>query len=279
MSGGYFLAPALRQLQREVDALWPGRDRASDGWIGDASHQARPSDHNPDWSSGGIVRAYDIDEDLVAGLTAAGEAMPLVAQIIRDARVAYVIYEGRIWQNPAAMRRGGWLPYTGPNAHRHHVHVSVRRGAAWDRDARPWGLIRATANAAGVHDITSLPDPNLTPVQGITRVEDDDMQRIIVLEGSDAWAMTDGLTKRILAGWPDVQLQIDLGVLTAQDAADARDGRKNVSRAHWDLYPTVASPQVVLTAEQVAQIVAAARDGAEDGVRGLSFVTTVAAGS
>lgn len=142
----YFLSPALAQLRAEINALWPHRDKTSDGWIGDTSHAARPSDHNPDWADGGIVRAIDIDEDLVAGLAEVGAAMPLVEQIIRDPRVAYVIYEGRIWQNPAVFKSGGWQPYTGVNAHRHHVHVSVRRGARWDRLARAWGI------AAGVAD-------------------------------------------------------------------------------------------------------------------------------
>lgn len=144
----YFLAPPLVRLRHEINTLWPDRDRSSDGWIGDTSHQARPSDHNPDYADGGIVRAYDIDEDLVAGLTAAGEAMPLVNQIIRDPRVAYVIYEGRIWQNPAVFKNGGWQPYTGVNAHRHHIHVSMRRGAHWDRDGSPWGLVASTSHTS-----------------------------------------------------------------------------------------------------------------------------------
>lgn len=161
----YFLAPALSRLRAEVNALWPFRDKTSDGWIGDASHQARPSDHNPDYSAGGIVRAYDFDEDLVAGLVAAGEAMHLVNQIIRDRRVAYVIYEARIWQNPAVFSSGGWLPYSGVNAHRQHIHVSVRRGAAWDSDPSSWGLIRTTSSSTGGGTAPgtigggSLPDP------------------------------------------------------------------------------------------------------------------------
>lgn len=118
----YFLSPALAQLRDEINAAWPHRDKTSDGWIGDTSHAARPSDHNPDRTAGGIVRALDIDEDLVAGLTATGEAMPLVEAIIADARTRYVIYEGRIWTRDT----GRWATYTGPNAHNHHVHVSVR---------------------------------------------------------------------------------------------------------------------------------------------------------
>ncbi|QCB93291.1 hypothetical protein [Cellulomonas shaoxiangyii] len=158
----YHLSPALVRLRADVDALWPGRDRTSDGWIGDTSHQARPSDHNPDRSAGGIVRAIDIDENLTPG----GEASGLVAQIIRDPRVAYVIYEGRIWQNPAAFARGGWQPYTGPNAHSQHVHVSVRRGVTWDRDARPWSIARSLSTSSGP-GLPSLPSIDTRPIPGI----------------------------------------------------------------------------------------------------------------
>ena len=39
-------APTLVQLLAQLDAAWPTRSRASDGILGDASHQARKSDHN-----------------------------------------------------------------------------------------------------------------------------------------------------------------------------------------------------------------------------------------
>lgn len=166
----YFESEALKQLTKEVNALYPNRDKSSDGWIGDASHQARPSDHNPDWTNGGIVRAHDYDEDFVAGLTAVGEAMPFVNAIITDPRVAYVIYEGRIWQNPAVFKRGGWLPYSGVNAHRHHVHVSIRRGAQWDRDGKSWNL---ATKVLGKPDYS----PPANPVK--TESQEDEMPDLI----------------------------------------------------------------------------------------------------
>ncbi|MEU4386764.1 hypothetical protein [Promicromonospora sp. NPDC023805] len=136
----YFLAPALEQLRAQINAAHPDRDKASDGWIGDTSHQARPSDHNPA-PPDGIVRAYDLDEDLVIGMTVVGEAQPLADALVRDPRTRYVIYEGRICYG--AHVTGvvhGWQPYTGPNAHRHHIHISVRSTGGHDRDARPWAL-------------------------------------------------------------------------------------------------------------------------------------------
>lgn len=143
----YFLSPALVRLRTEINALWPHRDKTSDGWIGDTSHAARPSDHNPA-PPDGIVRAIDIDEDLTVGLAEVGAAMPLVNAILRDPRVRYVIYEGRIW-NVDTKR---WSPYSGPNAHRHHVHVSVRKVGNYDRDASPWNLAARIGN-----DIGSIP--------------------------------------------------------------------------------------------------------------------------
>jgi len=149
----HFLAPPLAQLRAEINALWPHRDKTSDGWIGDTSHQARPSDHNPDYSAGGIVRAIDIDEDLTIGLAEVGAAMPLVNAILRDPRVRYVIYEGRIWYVDTQR----WEPYSGPNAHRHHVHVSVRKVGNYDRDASPWNLAARISNTIGIIPTVSIP--------------------------------------------------------------------------------------------------------------------------
>lgn len=143
-----FLAPSLVRLRSEINTLYPGRDKSTDGWIGDAAHNARKSDHNADWDSTppGMVRAIDVDEDLYGPNTTdkGAVAQALVDRIIRDPRVAYVIYEGRIWQNPAVYRNGGWRPYTSAgksgwfNPHKMHFHVSIRHGARWENDTSPW---------------------------------------------------------------------------------------------------------------------------------------------
>ena len=133
----YFLSPALAQFRAEANALWPNRSKASDGWIGDTSHRARPSDHNPDYSDGGIVRAIDITN---AGI----DVDSLIAVAIRDARTRYVISRGRIWT-----RENGWAKYTGANRHDKHVHISVRSVGNYDRDARSWGLASRMSNTTG----------------------------------------------------------------------------------------------------------------------------------
>ena len=144
MSETYFLAPALATLRTEVNAAFPKRDKASDGWIGDASHAARKSDHNPCWSctgrSHGIVRALDIDIS-PDGRPDADLRTALLKAAIGDKRVWYVIHDGKIYS-----RTYGWraLVYTGENPHREHVHVSLN-GAnglsdAGNFDTSPWGI-------------------------------------------------------------------------------------------------------------------------------------------
>lgn len=108
------LAPALVALRAEVDRRWPGRSKRYDGTIGDAAHQARTSEHNPD--SLGVVRAIDVDIDGIV-------VQQLLDATIGDDRVHYVIYNRRIYS-----RTNGWAarPYSGANAHTKHVHISLR---------------------------------------------------------------------------------------------------------------------------------------------------------
>lgn len=122
-----YLAPSLRRLRAEIDAIYPHRDRRSDGWIGDAAHAARVSDHNPDPETG-VVRALDVDASGIAGRWVVGE-------ILGDPRVQYVIYDRTIWS-----RNYGWRPrrYTGPNPHTGHLHVSIRHDRAAENNVRDW---------------------------------------------------------------------------------------------------------------------------------------------
>jgi hypothetical protein len=120
------LCKAGQQLRLQVDDNYPDRDRTSDGWIGDTRHQARPSDHNPD--AEGIVRAIDIDRDLSG--KAKPDLMPDLADQLRlcakrsDARISYIIFDGRIASSKKAW---AWRPYTGSNKHNHHCHISFTK--------------------------------------------------------------------------------------------------------------------------------------------------------
>lgn len=133
----YFLAPSLAQLRSEINARWPARDKGSDGWVGDTSHSARKSDHNPDYAAGGVVRAIDVDKDGI-------NVDALLGWVLADARAANVIWNRRIW-----IRGVGWRPYTGANGHTHHVHISIRHGAASERSTAPWSAARQVST---VHD-------------------------------------------------------------------------------------------------------------------------------
>lgn len=114
------LCKAGQRLREQVDDAFPGRDRVSDGWIGDTRHAARPSDHNP--TAEGIVRAIDIDSDLRDHKSAAydlADQLRLLAR--RDKRISYIIFDGKI---ASYKRNYKWRRYTGLNPHRSHLHVS-----------------------------------------------------------------------------------------------------------------------------------------------------------
>ena len=85
---------SIETMGKQVDALWPGRGKASDGTLGNTAHQNRRSDHNPNISDGpfDVVTAIDITDD-----DAAGADMALVAEAIRvarDNRVKYCLVPG-----------------------------------------------------------------------------------------------------------------------------------------------------------------------------------------
>lgn len=124
----YYLAHSLVRLRDEVNARWPNRDKTSDGWIGDTSHQARKSDHNPDWDAGGVVRAIDIDIDGI-------DVDLLLRSVIGDHRVWYVIFNRKIYS-----RTYGFVArdYNGSNPHEKHVHVSISHSKDAETDTTRW---------------------------------------------------------------------------------------------------------------------------------------------
>ena len=109
---------------RDANARWPNRKRASDGIMGDASHQASRSDHN-------VGLAVDITHDPSSGC----DGNAIAEQAILDSRVTYVIWNRRIFNRARAA--DGWRKYTGANAHNHHCHISVHVDSR--DDDRPWG--------------------------------------------------------------------------------------------------------------------------------------------
>lgn len=128
----WYLAPALVQLRKELDARWPKRDRTSDGSIGDTAHASRASEHNPepDGRYKGRVNALDIDKDGV-------DTDALLKILKSDPRVWYFIFERRIYSRTYDFAARA---YTGSNPHDKHIHVSVYPTQAAGESAASWGI-------------------------------------------------------------------------------------------------------------------------------------------
>jgi hypothetical protein len=138
------LTLGLQNLRRQVDAVFPGRDKKSDGWIGDQAHQLNTSGHNPDDTSGSKaawngdpdtvkeVRAWDMDSDLrTPGVDAQDvvdhlRKLPGLASVCR-----YMIYNHRDYHS-----RNGFAPtaYSGPSPHEEHIHFEGAWSQAGDNN-------------------------------------------------------------------------------------------------------------------------------------------------
>lgn len=142
----WFLAPSLKRLQKDLDERF-GEDRPNDGTIGDASHAARKSEHNPNRDSSddvpdGAVTAMDIYTKVGSKTwISAAEFTKLLNTFKKDSRVWYVIHKGYIYS-----RTYNWAKrkYTGSNPHTNHIHISLRQTkaavnstAAWLSDPKP----------------------------------------------------------------------------------------------------------------------------------------------
>ena len=141
---GWKLAPALAKLIAETNEKWPNRSKASDGTIGDAAHQKRKSEHNPD--ENGIVRAADIT------LVGVDKAEFLDA-VIGDPRVHYVIHENKIYS-----RTYNWVAkrYKGANRHMEYAHVSLRNRLS--ENASPATVKAAANDTSSWFDASSEPE-------------------------------------------------------------------------------------------------------------------------
>jgi len=128
-------------LRAQLDARFPGRDRSSDGSIGDSEHASRSSYHNPD--SRGWVRALDIDENFGRGKWRRGRnGKHLAKQLIQYAasglpgsdRVLHVVYEDKV---ASGTYKSSWWKFRGSGyGHTQHIHISFtpaaeKNGALW----------------------------------------------------------------------------------------------------------------------------------------------------
>lgn len=115
------IAKSLETLRSQINAKYPGRSKASDGWIGDAAHQAVASDHNP--NRHGVVTALDLTNHPKSGFDAHALADTLITK--RHPELKYVISNKRIAGDWTGWR---WTAYHGSNPHTNHIHVSVGVG-------------------------------------------------------------------------------------------------------------------------------------------------------
>lgn len=114
--------PAAVAVLRQATALCPHRKTASDGLLPSKAHVAQNpnSDHN---SGHGV----DITHDKLGGI----DCFELFQKLRKDPRVKYLIFSGRIWS-----AEKGEHVYTGPNQHKHHLHISIKEGCG--NDTSPW---------------------------------------------------------------------------------------------------------------------------------------------
>jgi len=131
----------------------PGRSHASDGTIGDASHAASVSDHNPD--SRGVVHACDVTNDPAHGFDAWQWAHVVADRIARglEHRVKYIVVnDGKGWDqifNPSVSM--GWRQNgSAKTEHRQHVHFSVLYNSEGENDVSPFFVTVAAPSAPPV---------------------------------------------------------------------------------------------------------------------------------
>ncbi len=198
----YYLAKGLAVFRGEINALYPKRDQSSDGWVGDTSHSARKSDHNPDYARGGVVRALDIDKD---GININGLVEFLVAKIkaghARCDGGCYVIFNGVIW---TATNKGRASTYTGQNKHLGHVHFSICQHTGHYDSHAAWNLAAALK-----------PKPATKPPFSPIPAKDDDM---FIIECSNATRVP----RLIEAGKPARSLNTNQPASHAYRAAGVR---------------------------------------------------------
>ncbi len=147
----WYLAPALVQLRSEVNKKWPGRDKSTDGALGDSAHSARKSEHNPEASGTrkGRVNAIDVDTSDI-------DFAKILPKLKADKRTWYVIHKGYIYSRTYNFAK---RKYTGSNPHNGHFHISIYPGKVDGESKASWGIASVTSApvpASGAKKIPTL---------------------------------------------------------------------------------------------------------------------------
>lgn len=238
------LIPCLEKLFDEFDQIAPGRDHTTDGWIGDDSHSASVSDHNPD-ETGNVpthdadsvneVHAIDVDKDLRESFTMENVVQFLISECRKSSgtdrgRLKYIIYNRRIWK-----ASNGWKQetYTGSNPHDKHAHYSAEYDTKYESDTSTWGLIErfggGDVSEAEVtsalekffkREVTKTPDGTTTNIT--SQIGRDALDQFIPNgtrnnEKGSAWAVIKDLGTQLMA------LRADVTALAGKDFVNEQE--------------------------------------------------------
>lgn len=195
------IAKSLEKLRSQINAQYPKRSKSSDGTIGDAAHASRSSDHNPWVKDGktGIVTGMDITNDPKNGPVSNDLAETLRAS--RDPRIKYIISNAQICSGDAGPSPWKWRPYSGTNAHRKHVHLSVKPEKASYDSVKPWTIIGAVAKPARfIEPVATVDEPegddapqNIQPQTTAPTIDVETVQRKLDKLGYHEVGAVDGI--------------------------------------------------------------------------------------
>jgi hypothetical protein len=117
--------PAAIAVLRQATSISPSRKKASDGLLPSKAHinQSPNSDHNTGF-------AVDLTHDPKHGI----DCFDIFEKLKEDARVKYLIFQGKIWSKEKAKQ--GNRVYSGSNPHNKHLHISINDGMG--KDTSPW---------------------------------------------------------------------------------------------------------------------------------------------
>jgi hypothetical protein len=174
------LCAAGVKLRTQINKFYPKRDKASDGWIGDARHTKTKSDHNPDKKTG-VVRALDIDSNLGKDIDSMelAESLRLLAKG-GEKRIAYIIHNKKI---ASTLLGWAWRPYLGSNPHLSHIHVSF--SPLGDADGKAFGVKPIEKKSTPPTRKTAEPvvsDSILAEIAAVKKTQADLDKRIKALE-------------------------------------------------------------------------------------------------
>lgn len=147
----WVLVPCLVALRNEYNAVAPGRDKGSDGSIGDSAHTSS-SDHTPDEDSD-VLRDHDADSKNEVHALDIDSTGPWPETDFFDARIEGIVFRHRhglddrlkyiIWNRQIASASWGWTwrTYTGTSdPHTGHAHFSAQYTTTQENDTSYWGV-------------------------------------------------------------------------------------------------------------------------------------------